>query len=121
MSSSPPPESHPGASGQPAPSQEKMAANTRPADPLPPVQPQGVPAPRPTEQTAPIFGSSQRERMQPCRKESGQILPPLELSPPSFDRNVYRRGLDPFVIGVVVGAVTAIIGFLIGLLYFLLT
>ncbi len=120
MSSSPPPESHPGASGQPAPSQEKMAANTRP-DPLPPVQPQGVPAPRPTEQTAPIFGSSQRERMQPCRKESGQILPPLELSPPSFDRNVYRRGLDPFVIGVVVGAVTAIIGFLIGLLYFLLT
>lgn len=55
------------------------------------------------------------------RKEPGKNLPSLVLLSPSLNVDVRRRGSDPFLKGVVIGAVAAIIGVLIGLIFALPT
>ena len=40
--------------------------------------------------------------------------PSLELSPPSIDVEVRRRCIDPFIRGVLIGAIAAAIGMLLG-------
>jgi hypothetical protein len=46
---------------------------------------------------------------------------PLELSFPSLSVDVRRRGIDPFLSGVVIGAVAAVIGMLLGFFLFVPT
>jgi hypothetical protein len=72
----------------------------------------------PAEQTAPSPEHQREERLQACRRDLA-IPPSPELSPPSRSVDVRQRGLDPFIIGVAIGAIAAIFGLLIGLYVFL--
>jgi hypothetical protein len=119
MSFSPTPPPHPSDAGQATTSQEEMSASTHPAGAAPSIPAQGMP--RPLRQTAPNPKQPQEEQKQGCRKEPREMFPVPQLSPPLFHVNVWRQGADPFVRGVVIGAIATVIGFLIGLFYFLLS
>lgn len=103
MSSFPPPAPHPGSAGRATASQEESAANSHPA-----------------EQTAPAPEQQREEHLQGYRMDPGAIPPSLELSPPSRNLDVRQRSFDPFIFGVAIGAIAAILGLLIGLYVFLL-
>jgi hypothetical protein len=53
------------------------------------------------------------------RTEPEEIPPALQLSPPVFNLDVRRHGIDPFLSSVAIGAVAGIIGMLLGLCLFL--
>lgn len=119
MSTSPPPPPHPSGARQPPAAPEGKSAKPEPAGAVPSSSPEG--APRPAGQPAPKSEQPQEERTQSYRREPREMFPVPQLPPPSFNVNVCRRGADPFLRGVVIGAVATVIGFLIGLLYFLLS
>lgn len=102
MFSSPSPAPHPGSAGRPTASPEEMSANSRPP-----------------EQTPSAPEHQREERLQKYRMDPGAIPPSPVLSPPSHNLDVRRRGFDPFNIGVVIGAIAAVIGLVIGLYVYL--
>jgi hypothetical protein len=115
MSSSPRPAPHPGNAGQPAPWHDAMPENAPPTPPAPSVPAQDV-----SEQTMRTTAQPQQERPPAYRTKPGATPPPLKLAPLMLNTDVQRRGIDPLVIGVMMGAIAAVIGLLTGLLVFML-
>jgi hypothetical protein len=97
MFSSPSPTPHPGAAERTTASQEAMPVNHPPA-----------------EQTPSAPEHQREDRLQAHRRDLA-IPPSAEMSPPSRSIDVRRSGFDPFIIGVAIGAIAAILGLVIGL------
>lgn len=120
MSSSPTPTPapHPGSDGEPSASQEEMSAKHDPADPALPIPTQGIP--HSAKKTMPAPEHRREERSEGYQTEPVSMPPVPELSPSSINTDVCRRDFDPLPLGIVIGAIAAIIGFLIGVAYYLL-
>lgn len=69
------------------------------------------------EPTAPIPAPRRDERSEACQTEPGAMPSVAELSPSLIDTDVRRRGIDPVVTGVSVGIIAAILVFLLGFAY----
>lgn len=80
----------------------------------------GESAPRSSDQPAPVPQPRQEPRAQRYRTDREATHRPFHVSAPSHNIDIRRRYFDPFVIGIVVGAFAAAIGFLIGMIYVLL-
>jgi hypothetical protein len=52
------------------------------------------------------------------QSQTSLTFPTVQLSLPSINVDVRRHGFDPFLCGVTIGAVAAILGMLLGLLLF---
>ncbi len=78
--------------------QEASPENTQPAKPTPPSEPR------------------KEERPQGYGTRPGATRPPLKMTPLSLNLDVHRQGLNPFIIGVLVGAIVALLGVLLGLI-----
>ncbi len=113
MSSSPRLATHPGNAGLPATSREAMSENTHPTQPVSSIPAQR--AAKSAEQAAPPSEHPQQDKPQAIGTKPAATPPALKPIRPPLNVDVERRGLDPFVIGVIVGASAALIGLLVGL------
>jgi hypothetical protein len=119
MSFSPAPAPYPWDAGQPAAAQEGLPAKTDPAGSIPSALVQGVS--RPAGRTVPPSKALQEERTQKCPRGSRKSPAAAELRSPAFHVDVRWGGADPFLWGVLIGAIATIISFLIVLFFFLLS
>lgn len=100
MTSAPPPEPDPVQEGRRKTTQEDRTEDSHPVEP------------------APASESGREDGPQGYQTNLGADTLPREPIRLSLSPDVRRRGLSPFALGVIVGAVAAIVGLLIGLAYF---
>ncbi len=113
MSPSPRPAPHPGNAEQPTTSPRAMPETTHPTPAIDSNPAQS--ASEPMEQTAPTSQLPQEEKSRRTRAKPCATPPPLKLTPLPLNLDVRRWRLDPFMMGVIVGAIAALVGLLVGL------